>query len=95
MAAGLGRLQQSVAACADEMEAAGGGTGALRRGRVVLTLQFETLDSRLRIVDVTLVNHEDEADPRVACAMRKLRGQLMPAPSKRGSSFEVPFVLNL
>jgi len=95
VAAGMGRLQASVAGCADELAASGGGQGQARRGRTVLTLQIETLDAKLRIVDVTLQDQAVASDPRVECASRKLRGQLIPAPCKKGSSFEVPFVLNL
>jgi len=91
VASGLGRLQRTVAECAAELPAGAGS----RRGRVVLTLQIETLDARLRIVDSTLVDQDDAGDPRVECAQKKLRGQLIPAPCRKGSSFEVPFVLNL
>lgn len=103
LTAGLGRLQASVARCSEEAPAAGSGSpsagGGLRtgmRGRTVLTLDVETLDGQLRIVDAALASPAAAGDWRVACAQRKLRGQLIPAPpAKAGSRMKVPFAVKL
>lgn len=103
LTAGLGRLQASVARCSEEAPAAGSGSPAPAggprtgmRGRTVLTLEVETLDGQLRIVDAALAGPAGAGDWRVACAQRKLRGQIIPAPSaKAGSRMKVPFALKL
>ena len=92
-----------MARCSEEAPAAGSGSpsagGGLRtgmRGRTVLTLDVETLDGQLRIVDAALASPAAAGDWRVACAQRKLRGQLIPAPpAKAGSRMKVPFALKI
>ncbi len=93
VAAGMGNLQRRVADC--DREAPPGASRERRGKRVTLTLHFETLDNQLRIVDATPGDAESSTDWRVQCAQQKLRGQLIPAPSRKGEHFEVPFVLNL
>ncbi|MBI5066916.1 MAG: hypothetical protein HZB56_01665 [Deltaproteobacteria bacterium] len=93
VASGIGALQRRVAECAHEAPA-GAPVGTGRR-RTTLTLHIESLDNYLRIVDATPGDLESSTDWRVQCAQRKLREQLIPAPSKKGQFFEVPFVLNL
>lgn len=93
VASGLGTLQRRVAECAAEGPP---GAAAEPQGRrTTLTLHIESLDNQLRIVDAVPADAATSADWRVQCAQRKLRGQLMPAPSRKGQHYEVPFVLNL
>jgi len=93
VASGMGKLQRSVAECASE--APPGASNESRGLRTSLTLHIESLDNQLRIVDATPADAASSTDWRVECAQRKLRGQLIPAPSKKGQHFEIPFVLNL
>jgi hypothetical protein len=93
VAAGMGTLQRRVAEC--DREAPPGAPRARVGRQVTLTLHFETLDNQLRILDATPSDLESSSDWRVQCAQGKLRGQLIPAPSRKGQFFEVPFVLNL
>ncbi len=93
VASGMGRLQLSVAECAHE--APPGAPAGTSGQKTTLTLHIETQDGSLRVVDATPPSAESSTDWRVQCAQRKLRGQLIPAPSRKGQHFEVPFVLNL
>lgn len=94
VAAGLSRLQVAVAGCADEAPP-GAAAGGAARGRTALTLKLEALDNQLRIADAVAAEGGAADDWRVQCAQRKLRGQIIYAPSRVGARFELPFVLDL
>jgi hypothetical protein len=98
---GLGALRAQVARCAEEPAEARRGSGGPRgprtgpRGRVVLTLDIETLEGQARILDARPSPGGGD-DWRVGCARDALRGQVIAAPhAVAGVRFEIPFALKL
>jgi hypothetical protein len=104
LSAGLGKLRISVAACSevDRGPASPGtapgwrGPRAGPRGRVVLTLEIETREGELRVVEARLPPGNEAADRRLTCVLDVLRGQVVSAPSAvPGKRMEVPFPVKL
>ena len=94
LAAGMARLQASVATCASEPQPAGP-PAALAAGRTELTLRIQVVPGGLEVVEATVTDPETALDWRVQCARRKLVGQRLMAPAHPPATVELPFVLNL
>jgi hypothetical protein len=78
IAAGLAALQKSVAPC-----------GA---SDLTFTLDLETIDGGIRVLEASIASGAPPEDRRASCASAAVRGQVIPAPNALpGQHWQIPF----
>jgi hypothetical protein len=89
-------IQSRLARCVDRDVGFGGGAGRPPRpAPAVLTLEMETLDGQVRILEVNVRTWGGANQETVSCAQSALRGKVLAARGVRpGERMQMPFPLN-